>query len=97
MSFNKLTVTPPKELRFGDLSTNTALILAPQLKKPPLEIALLDDQAACGFTDVESAECADRLSTLPYPSCFEETSLHRCFARMNLMDEVIKGRKTCPM
>jgi len=35
----KAQITPPKEDKFGDLSTNLALILAQKLKQPPRQIA----------------------------------------------------------
>ena len=38
-NLNNLTIEEPKNKRFGDLSTNAAMVLAPILKKNPFEIA----------------------------------------------------------
>src|SRR4030043_501949 len=38
-NLNNLSVEEPKNKRFGDLSTNAAMVLAPILKEDPIKIA----------------------------------------------------------
>lgn len=52
---NNLTVEEPKNEKFGDLSTNAAMILAPLLKKNPLEVAgILKEKLISGLKQVDN-------------------------------------------
>src|SRR4030043_1518350 len=53
-NLNNLTVEEPKNKRFGDLSTNAARVLAPILKKNPLEIASkIEEEVISGWDQIK--------------------------------------------
>jgi arginyl-tRNA synthetase len=53
-NLNNLTVEEPKNKRFGDLSTNAAMVLAPILKKNPLEIASkIEEEVISGWDQIK--------------------------------------------
>ena len=56
-NLNSLIIEEPKNKKFGDLSTNAAMILAPALKKNPLDIAKkLIDEELRHWQEIENAE-----------------------------------------
>lgn len=55
----KLVIEEPKQARFGDLSTNVALLLAKEAKKPPLELArIIAGKLPARNPEIEKAEVA---------------------------------------
>jgi arginyl-tRNA synthetase len=51
---NNLTIEEPKNKKFGDLSTNVAMVLAPVLKRDPMDIAEeFKNEVISGWSQVE--------------------------------------------
>ena len=53
-----ISVEPPRNRDHGDVSTNAALVLAPDLKRKPREVAQLLATALSGPPEIESIEVA---------------------------------------
>ena len=50
-----LTIEEPRNRSFGDLSTNAAMVLAPVMKKNPMEIAdIIRDEEISGWDEIEN-------------------------------------------
>ena len=50
-----LTIEEPRNRSFGDLSTNAAMVLAPVMKKNPMEIAgIIKDEEISGWDEIEN-------------------------------------------
>jgi arginyl-tRNA synthetase len=54
---DNLTIEEPKNKKFGDLSTNVAMVLAPVLKRDPVDIAgEFKDKVISGWSQVEDID-----------------------------------------
>ncbi len=57
--FSSIVLEEPKNHDFGDLTTNAALVLASQLKKKPIDLALLiKDNIFSGYAEIENVDVA---------------------------------------
>ncbi|MES0341680.1 MAG: arginine--tRNA ligase [Candidatus Humimicrobiaceae bacterium] len=56
---NGIVIEEPRNKDFGDLSTNAAMVLAPVMKKSPIDIArIIVDEAISGWEEVEDISIA---------------------------------------
>jgi arginyl-tRNA synthetase len=56
---NGIVIEEPRNKDFGDLSTNAAMVLAPVMKKSPMDIArIIKDEAISGWEEVEDISIA---------------------------------------